>query len=366
MIGEFPRPGEEPVGGPQVAVARLVPTLVERGVDVVVVAPDATSAGEAEAELDGGGILITVAVARRATLARGFQPWRRRAAAAVHRVGADVVHGQGLLPGGIAAVDIRGCPRVVTAQGNARADTAAAYGGVGGIVRAYLRHRLACAAAERADVVVGVNPDWTVNVPLHPRRFVYIPNMIEDDFFEARRDPEPGIVLFAGGARAIKGWALLAEAWPHVRAAVPNSRLNVIGWAHGQPLPVGLMEHRASLVVEGWISSRELAARMERAAALVIPSHFEVSPIVLAEAWAIGLPVVAVPVGGVPALATGAALLVDREPQALAEGIVAALAGGEQIDRLVREGRRRAEAHRAEAVSAAHISLYEELLNSAA
>jgi hypothetical protein len=67
------------------------------------------------------------------------------------------------------------------------------------------------------------------------------------------------------------------------------------------------------------------------------------------------------PVGGVPALATGAALLVERRPEALAESIVTAVRGGDEVARLVEEGRRRAEAHRPEAVVSAHLTLYEDL-----
>jgi glycosyltransferase involved in cell wall biosynthesis len=249
----------------------------------------------------------------------------------------------------------------VTARGNERADTKAAYSGVGAMVRAHLRDRLANAAVERADAVISVNPDWTVNLPRRPRRFVYIPNMIDEVFFRPAREPEPGLVLFAGGTRAIKGWALLAQAWPQVQDAVQEARLNVIGWPPGQTPPGIPIPCRESLVVEGWVSSIELVERMRRATALVIPSQFEVAPIVLAEAWALGLPVVTVPVGGIPALAKGAAVLVERQPEALAEGIVAALGGGEKIDKMVEEGRRRADVHRPETVTAAHLALYEEL-----
>src|SRR5205823_8895639 len=136
---------------------------------------------------------------RRWTLARGLQPWRRHAISVVDRMGVDIVHGQGLLPGGIAAVDARGRPRVVTAQGNLRADTLAAYGPTGGPLRAYFCDRLARFAVERADVVIGVNPDWTVNLPQRPKRFVYIPNITDEQFFGRRREPNPGLVLFVGG-----------------------------------------------------------------------------------------------------------------------------------------------------------------------
>jgi glycosyltransferase involved in cell wall biosynthesis len=106
---------------------------------------------------------------------------------------------------------------------------------------------------------------------------------------------------------------------------------------------------------------------MAKASVLVIPSQFEVSPTVLAEAWALGLPVVATAVGGLRALAEGAAVVVPRrEPEALAAGIVRALAGGEEVERLVGEGRHRAEAHRAEAVAKAHLALYTELVEGGA
>jgi glycosyltransferase involved in cell wall biosynthesis len=215
---------------------------------------------------------------------------------------------------------------------------------------------------KRADVIIGVNPDWTVNLPRRPRRFMHIPNIVDERFYEAQREPEPGLVLFAGGAAAIKGWALLAAAWPFVRKAVPEARLDVAGWISNEA-PDVVSAHQASVSVEGWLSSDQLAARMARASALVIPSEFEVSPLVLGEAWAAGLPVVATRVGGLGTLADGAALVVSRrEPEELADGIVRALAGGEEIDRLVAEGRRRAEAHRAEAVARAHLALYAELV----
>jgi glycosyltransferase involved in cell wall biosynthesis len=364
MLADFPTPGEEPRGGPQVAVARLVQELLKRDVEIVVVAPDPRRSGRGSVDLDGGGMLVSVSTGERWNLARSLQPWRRGARAVVQRLGADLVHGQGLIPGGIAAASIDGCPRVVTARGNMRADSVAAYRGVAAAARARQRDRLARVAVEHADVIVGVNPDWAINVPERPKRFAHIPNIVDDEFFDRGRKPEPARVLFAGGGKLIKGWSLLAAAWPRVLRSIPDAGLNAVGWRSGEEPPAIPPEHQPSVVVEGALSSTELADRMARAAVLVIPSQFEVSPIVLAEAWAMSLPVVAARVGGIPALATGAAVLVDREVDSLADGLLGALAGGEEIDRLVAEGRRRAEAHRADAVAEAHISLYETLLHA--
>jgi glycosyltransferase involved in cell wall biosynthesis len=365
MIAEFPAPGNEPTGGPQVAVGRLARKLVERGVDLTIVAPDALGSSETVTQLDNGSELITVPAGRRGTLARGMQPWRKRAAAVVDRLGVDIVHGQGLLPGGVAAADVgTAVPIVVTARGNARKDTEAEYTGPGRIARAYLRDRLAGHAVRGADVVIGVNPAWTVNMPRRPRRFVYIPNMIDENFFTLSPERSPALVLFAGGTRAIKGWALLAQAWPHVCDAIPEAQLKVVNWPPGDVPPGIPARLRGSVSVEGPLSSSEVAGWMARSTALVIPSEFEVSPIVLAEAWALGLPVIASPVGGIPALATGAAVLTERQPEIVAAGIVSALNGGSDIDQLVAEGRRRAEAHRPEAVVSAHMTLYDDLLHS--
>ena len=118
------------------------------------------------------------------------------------------------------------------------------------------------------------------------------------------------------------------------------------------------------MAVEGWLTPDEVADRMTRASALVIPSQFEVAPVVLGEAWALGLPVVATAVGGMRTLAEGAAIVVPRrEPALLAQGIATALAGGAEVERLVGEGRRRVERHRTEEVARAHLDLYEALVD---
>jgi glycosyltransferase involved in cell wall biosynthesis len=362
MLAEFPLPGKLPVGGPQVAVARLVPELAQRGVELVVVAPDPHGATEMTAQLESGATFVAVPTGDRLLLPRSLRPWRRRAKAVVERMRVDLVHGQNPLVGGIAAADVDGVPRVVTVRGNPGADTRALYTGASGAIRVALRERLARIAVEHANVVVSVNPDWHINLPEQPEDFRFIPNIVEDDFFRRTHAPEFGRVLFAGGDNPIKGWPIVAAAWPRVREAVPNARLDVIGWGDGAA-PPKVDGHDESVSFAGWLSSPDLADRMSRAAALVIASAYEVSPIVLAEAWAIGLPVVAACVGGIPALATGAAVLVERNAAAIGDGLIRALAGGEEIESAVAEARRRAAQHRAEAVAGAHIALYEELLS---
>jgi glycosyltransferase involved in cell wall biosynthesis len=365
MVADYPAPGAAPMGGPQVAVSRLVPELVQRGLEVIVVAPAPGSIATERTKLAEGIEMIRMPMTTRWSLLKRLQPWRRQVVSEIQNLNPDLVHGQGLIPGGIAVADVDRVPRIVTAHGNMRADTLAAYRGLSGISRAYVREGLTRKAVERADVVIGVNPDWTVNIPRRPQRFMYIPNIIDEHFFGTERRPEPPLLLFTGGARAIKGWPLLAEAWPEVQAAVLGARLLVVGW-DGVPPSKPVLGHGDAITFEPWLSSEQLAVRMSKASVLVVASDFEVSPIVVAEAWAVGLPVVATSGGGLRSLVEGAGVVVSRrDPAALARGVVHALTGRrETIDKFVAEGRRRAEAHRAEAVVRAHVDLYDELLGS--
>src|SRR6185437_5948116 len=133
----------------------------------------------------------------------------------------------------------------------------------GRAVRAHLRERLARVEFESADVVVSVNPDWRINLPAEPKRFEFIPNIVDEHYFAREHEPEPGLVLFVGANKAIKGWDLVEETWPRVREAVPHARLHVIGRPDGvRP------ELDSSVSAEEWMSSSDLADRMARAAVL--------------------------------------------------------------------------------------------------
>lgn len=363
MLADYPPPNATPVRGPQVAAARLVAALARLDVEVIVVRPVPGHDRLDRVELDARTTLFTVPMEKRWSLLRGFRSMKRHVRVIGDREEPDVVHAQGLVPCGIAASDLQEFPRVMTVHGNAREDTLAANPGLGGRSRVYVRDRIAKRAVKSADVVVGVNPNWSVNLPSRPHRFVYIPNIVDDVFYTTVRRPEPGLVVFAGGAQAIKGWPLLRTAWPIVRRTVANARLLLLGWPADTHPDLPAIH---TITAEDWLSKEEVAARLARASVLVIPSEFEVSPLVLGEAWALGLPVVATAVGGLASLAEGAALIIaKRDPLELADGITRALAAGPAVETLVAEAHRRAEAFRADAVAGSHVTLYRELMDRA-
>jgi glycosyltransferase involved in cell wall biosynthesis len=341
----------------EASTVRLVRALARAGLDVAVVAP---SAGR---PLDPVHVFHGVRVQHirqpaRFALATNMLSWRRAAARAIEALRPDAVHGQGVGTGGLAACDVSGIPRVVTAHGNARADTLAHYKGIPGSARARLRDRISRRIVSEADAIVNVHPDWRVNLPVRPERSIYIPNIVDEVFFAVERDPRPGVVLYCGGPKSIKGWDVLLGAWPSIRRAVPGASLRAAGFSDVASVPSA-----AGLVPLGVLRAEELAAEMARASVVVIPSRYEVAPLALSEAWAVGVPVVTTTAGGLERLAKGAAVQVPAEqPVALAEAVNRVLTDDAGAETIVREGAERAARQTSASVASAHVALYEELL----
>ncbi len=353
FVGGYPPPGRPPTGGVEIATSRLALALVEAGVEVTAIAPGQPGGSET-----GPIRIVRIPVNMQLSLLRGLKPWRRAVAGALRELEPAIVHAHGLVESGIAAIDA-GVPSVVSVHGNHAMDTRAARRDLGGEVRILLTRRLALRVVRRADAIVSVHPSPEISLPARPARFVYLPTIVDDAFRTELTSPLAARVLFCGGARRIKGLDLLAAAWPDVTAGIPGASLEIVGWPDAEQLPAGLDAAR----VRGFVPAHDLAQAMAQAAVVVIPSRFEVAPITLLEAWTVGVPVVATRVGGVPALADGAAVLVEPDPSAIAAGLLAVFDGKAPVAEFVAEGRRRAAAATATRVAQAHIDLYDELVS---
>jgi glycosyltransferase involved in cell wall biosynthesis len=195
-----------------------------------------------------------------------------------------------------------------------------------------------------------------------PEQFVVVPSGVPVRAFRAAaaaRDaaraalglPRDAFVVAAlGRLVAIKGFDLLVEALPAVAAALPSARLLIIG---GGPLR-GALERRAeALGMDARVSitgaRADVPALLSAADVLAAPSRNEGMGRAIVEAMALGLPVVAARVGGIPAV------IVDGESGRLVDpGNAAALAGALielALDEHLRAKLGAAAAERAEAFS---------------
>lgn len=150
-------------------------------------------------------------------------------------------------------------------------------------------------------------------------------------------------LLSVGRLDAEKNPLLLADVLAELHARDPRWRLTVCGEG---PLEGPLRERLRARGVGAYATLRgfvpmgpALQAIYRESDAFLHTSHTEGSPQVLFEAFAAGLPVVATDVGGVAAVAQGAALLVPPEdPTAAASALCTLAADGQLRARLVRSG----------------------------
>jgi glycosyltransferase involved in cell wall biosynthesis len=142
--------------------------------------------------------------------------------------------------------------------------------------------------------------------------------------------PEDAMVVgVVGGITPKKGHGTLVAAAPRVAASIPSVRFAFVG-IESDGGAVRAEVHAMELEDRvRFLGYRSNASRLMRAFDLVcLPSLFEGMPVAMLEAMAIGVPVVATAVGGVPEVANGgrAAMIVPpRDPTALSDALAQVL-----------------------------------------
>ena len=172
------------------------------------------------------------------------------------------------------------------------------YEGRSGWVRAWVRTTM-----RHASQVLCLTPSWVERVraiePLARVGVLRNPVAVPEALPPFRR--EGRTVLFMGRLREKKGVFDLLQAAAAVRAAVPDLVVVLAGdegeaQVRARAEALGLS---AAVRLPGWVDGARKDALLAQADVYVLPSYFEGLPIGLLEAMAVGVPVVATPVGGV-------------------------------------------------------------------
>ncbi len=175
---------------------------------------------------------------------------------------------------------------------------------------------------------------------------------VAPDLYRARGPADAGRqrLLFVGRLAGIKGVPILLEAVATLRERFPAMTLTLIGDGpergaiEAEAARRGIADH---VEFTGYLSQAAVAERLAEADLFVLPSFAEGVPVVLMEAMAAGLPVVATRVGGVAELVedgVSGVLTAPGDPGALAEGIGRLLDDAGLRARMGRAGRARVEA----------------------
>ena len=180
-------------------------------------------------------------------------------------------------------------------------------------------------------------------------RFHRIDNPISPLFFQPAPRPRPRHILLVGNLTPRKGVEVALDALTRVRGRFPDATLDIIGAAVDATYAARLREQARSLGHRvrflGPTDQAGVRAALEQAQILLLTSHEEHAPMIVAEAMATGRPVVATDVGALADMVahgeTG--YLAPRgDAQAVAEALARLLADPDHAAALGREAAHRA------------------------
>lgn len=155
-------------------------------------------------------------------------------------------------------------------------------------------------ALKKASRVISVSGDLAQKIKPYARsKPLVIPNLIEEEHFTGRIRKPGNTITFVGRMVKEKGISELLQVWPRISEKYPDWQLKLIG---DGPLTRQL-EH-PSIQWAGELTKPEISEHLGTSAFLILPSHFDNNPLVIIEAMASGLPVLATAVGGIPEMVT--------------------------------------------------------------
>jgi glycosyltransferase involved in cell wall biosynthesis len=309
----------------------------------------------------------------RLSLSTFYRRQKHRLSNLIRQYRPDIVHGQGTDVAGFLAVGC-GLPSVVTVHG-LLGECAKYQTNPATKARAVLsgllteRHTV-----RRATDLIAISPYVTRYYESELRGRVHeVPNAVAPSFFGVRRAPERGRLLFAGRIANGKGLVELLRAVALNQATVTKV---VLAGSAPDPAYADFVRKEAELLgltgrVEfaGLLDEPSLLEEFALAEALVLPSYQETAPMVIQQAMAAGLAVLATNVGGVPFQIQHdvMGLLFGAGDVAQLAGLLGRLGDDPSLSRRLGEAAKIAAVARYDAstVARATIAVYQSILSSA-
>lgn len=370
LMGPYPLPGESLAGGAMAAVSDLARGLARRSeLDIHIAS---AHVGVAPATHRDGPLTIhrlPVTAGRRLRWQRHMRHALRQIA---HQVHPDIIHAHGTGFYAAAALDAP-LPSVITVHGITYHEARRSHAQGLKIQIVWLYDALFEAwVLRRARHCIAISPH--VHQAFARYRHIHwhdIPNPIADACFDLPHRPHPGRLLLPARVIPRKAIDIAIRGFATIAATYPHARLIIAGETDTDPAYVArcrqlVVRHQLQTRVHflGALSRGELLAQYQQAAAVILPSHQETAPIVIAEALAVGCPVIATAVGGIPdMIETGSTglLIPPNHPQALADALHQLCAHPEIIPRWSQNARLVAQVYRLDHVVDKTLAVYQHL-----
>ncbi len=314
IVGDYPLNSEQIRGGVEAAFCYLVRELAcLPELDLHVITLGSATGTRKLSVADGRATLHVLPQFPRLELAKNFGTYQKTLNSALAGICPDVVHAQGATDHAYVALR-SGYPTVITVHG-VQSEDSKYQGNTHQRLRKWLysrlierynlshtRHLIALSRYVTKYFAAYLKPGTTVH---------YIPNAIDDRFFQLRRTVPNKTILYAGRIIRRKRALDLVEAFAGVVKAVPEAQLRMAGEYESEPDYVGQVraviqrEHlESSVQLLGSLSEKAVLDEFHQCTMLALPSIQETTPMVIAQAMAAGKPVVSTPVGGIPEMIT--------------------------------------------------------------
>ena len=282
----------------------------------------------------------------------------------------DIVHGQGTERDCALNAIFSGFPNVLTIHGNMR--LVAEVNQARPFSYLWLAARLERFTLPRTDGVVCISRHTRDAVKSLARRTWVLPNAVDASFFDVQPAPAPDappVILCLGAVCRHKNQNAFIRALDPL-AAKKKFRLVFLGVASDKDSYnrdfFELLQTRPWCEHAGFVAREKLKSYLREATLLALPSLEDNCPMVVLEAMAAGVPVLAAKVGGVPDLIeedVNGIFCNPRDAESMRAGMAILLANPDLRRRLAAEGKRRARTQfHPTVIARRHGEIYRELM----
>jgi glycosyltransferase involved in cell wall biosynthesis len=284
----------------------------------------------------------------------------------------EIVHGQGTEAHHALSAVFSGFPNVITLHGNMR--RIAQLEKPPPLSYNWLAARLEAFAIPRSQGVVCLTRHTQQAVAGLAKRTWVVPNAVDASFFDVHREQEPAIgprILCVGQVRWLKNQNGLIHALDSLARERKFQLLFLGGASEGSTYTaefLRLVGDRPWCLHGGLASRSQLQAHLSKSAVLVLPTFEDNCPMVVLEAMAAGVPVVAAKVGGLPDLIEEGKTGYFCDPYDAASmraGVEKALVQRSATAEMAKLARQRAlDRFHPKVVARRHIEIYREILEN--
>jgi glycosyltransferase involved in cell wall biosynthesis len=304
-------------------------------------------------------------------LKTGYMGCSRAVRRKLREIKPDIVHGQGTERDCAINAVQSGFPNVITIHGNMAK--------VAALIRAkpltyyWLAARFERWCLRKTDGVVAISSYTAKAVAPYAKRVWLIPNAVHHDFFRVERqaDSTKRLVCIANVSPWKNQTGLIAALDPLRREL--DFQIRFVGALGGQDaystMFRSMVAERDWCVFTGALERDSLCRELSAATAVVLPSFEDNCPMVILEAAAVGIPVAAANIGGIPDLIedgrTG--LLFDpRDTASIRNAVRAILLDNHKATTMAEIARSAClEKHGPRTVAQRHLQVYDQVLRSA-